>query len=452
MLWALCMANVTMAGYVLGELLGRGGMGAVYAARQPSLDRTVAVKLLHPELATVPGIVDRFRTEALAGSRLSHPNVARVLDFGVSAEGTPFLVMEHVAGERLGRILEREGPLTGRRACALVCQILRALDAAHMAGVVHADVKSDNVLVNTGRDGHDIAILIDFGIARLADRPSPDDDAAEHILSGTPEYLAPEVIAGTSPTAASDLYATGVVLYELLTGETPFHGGSAAAIFQRHLDEEAIAPSLRCPDAAISTELDRVVLRALAKDPTMRYASAAQFATALTAAMPAGDRARPLDGLRPTGFSTEAPTQDWPAAPRRRFAEGTHPQPTDRAEQLRSAIGASIVAGDINAIASSYLELARSLVAERHADIAVWELEQAVDVLTAGDGPATETPPSPLWRVLLALATIYDGIGEARRARTTARHAWRAANQAHSPTGRNRASALLQKLAQSTAS
>lgn len=446
------MVNVTMAGYVLGELLGRGGMGAVYTARQPSLDRTVAVKLLHPELATDPSIVDRFRTEALAGSRLSHPNVARVLDFGVSAEGTPFLVMEHVAGERLGRILEREGPLPSRRASALVCQLLRALDAAHMAGVVHADVKSDNVLVSTGRDGHDIAILIDFGIARLADRPSPEDAGDEPVLSGTPEYLAPEVIAGTPPTAASDLYAAGVVLYELLTGETPFHGGSAATIFQRHLDEDAIAPSSRCPDAEISPALDRVVLRALAKDPTMRYASAAQFATALTTAMPASDRTRPLDGLRPTGFSTEAPTQDWPAAPRRRFAEGTHPQPTDRAEQLRTAVGAAIVAGDTDAIASSYLELARSLVADHHADVAVWELEQAVDVLTSGDGPATDTPPAPLWRVLLALAAIYDGIGEAGRARTTARHAWRAANHTHSLTGRHRASALLQRLARSTVS
>jgi len=441
-----------MAGYVLGELLGRGGMGAVYSARQPSLDRTVAVKLLHPELATVPGIVDRFRTEALAGSRLSHPNVARVLDFGVSAEGTPFLVMEHVAGERLSRILEREGPLPARRACALVCQLLRALDAAHMAGVVHADVKSDNVLVSTGRDGHDIAILIDFGIARLADRPLPDDGGDEHILSGTPEYLAPEVIAGTPPTSASDLYGAGVVLYELLTGETPFHGGSAATIFQRHFDEDAIAPSLRCPDAEIAPALDRIVLRALAKDPSMRYASAAQFATALTAAMPASDRARPLDGLRPSGFSTEAPTQDWPAAPRRRFAEGTRPQPADRAEQLRSAIGAAIVAGDTHAIASSYLELARSLVATCHADVAVWELEQAVDVLTAGEGPATRTPPSPLWRVLLALAAIYDGIGEAGRARMAARHAWCAANHAHSPTGQHRAAVLLQRLAHSAAS
>jgi serine/threonine-protein kinase len=264
--------------------------------------------------------------------------------------------------------------------------------------------------------------------------------------------MAPEQASGGAVDGRADQFAAGVVLYELLTGETPFHGGSAATIFQRHLDEDAIAPSLRCPDAEIAPALDRIVLRALAKDPSMRYASAAQFATALTAAMPASDRARPLDGLRPTGFSTEAPTQDWPAAPRRRFAEGTHPQPIDRADQLRSAVGAAIVAGDTHAIASSYLELARSLVADRHADVAVRELEQAVDVLTAGDGPATQTPPSPLWRVLLALAAIYDGIGEAGRARMTARHAWCAASHAHSPTGQHRAAVLLQRLAHNTAS
>lgn len=327
MLRALDMPDATVGGYVLGELLGRGGMGAVYAARQPSLTRTVAVKLLHPELVTDPRIVDRFRTEALAGSRLSHPNVAGVIDFGVTADGTPFLVMEHVAGERLGCILEREGALPARRACALVCQILAALDAVHAAGVVHADVKSDNVLVEPGRDG-DVATLIDFGIARLADRPALDDDAAERILSGTPEYLAPEVIAGAPTTAASDLYAAGIVLYELLTGSTPFRGDSTAVIFQSHLDEDAIAPSLRRPDAEISPALDRVVLRALAKTPAMRFASAEKFAIALAAAMPSNERARPFANRpRPTGASTEAPTQNWPIAPRCRFAAGTHLPP-----------------------------------------------------------------------------------------------------------------------------
>ena len=441
-----------MAGYLVGELLGRGGMGAVYAAEQPSLGRKVAVKVLHPELAADPAMVDRFRTEALAGSRVSHPNVAGVIDFGTTAEGTPFLVMEHVAGERLGCIVEREGAVPPRRAGALVCQILAALDAAHLAGVVHADVKSDNVLVARARDGREVATLIDFGIARLADRPAPEDDAAERVLSGTPEYLAPELIAGAPPSAASDLYAVGIVLYELLTGSTPFCGGTPPEVFQRHVDEAVIAPSLRLPDAEISAALDRVVLRAVAKDPAMRFASAAKFMAALIAATPAIELARPgLARGESASSSTEEPTQDWPLARRRRLAKGTRPRPGMQADQLRSTVGAAIVAGDPEAIASSYLELARSLVTARRADLAAWELEQAVDVLTAGEGPTTGAPPAPLWRLLLSLAAIYDGVGDPARARTTARRARTAAIHVDSSSGRFRARALLQRLARSEA-
>jgi serine/threonine protein kinase len=301
----------TFAGYELGKLLGRGGMGTVYAARQPLLDVSVAVKLLHPELAAEPTHVERFRTEALAGSRLSHPNVTGVVAFGVTPEGTPFLVMEHVAGERLRCMVQRQGALPPRRACEVVIQILAALDAAHAAGVIHADVKSDNVLVDTADDGHDIAKLIDFGIARLVDRPAGQDSLADRVLSGTPEYLAPEIIVGVSPTVASDLYAAGIVLYELLTGSTPFHGGSIEAIFWSHLHEEVVAPSLRRPGAGISPMLDRVVLRALAKDPAMRHASAAQFVLDLCAAMPATEQAHPdIATPGPIACSTEALTQE----------------------------------------------------------------------------------------------------------------------------------------------
>jgi hypothetical protein len=402
--------------------------------------------MLHPELAADPNIVDRFRTEALAGSRLSHPNVASVIDFGVTAEGTPFLVMEHVAGERLGRIIERDGVLSPRRACELVAQILSALEAAHAAGIIHADVKGDNVLVEVRRDGHEVVTLIDFGIARLTDRRTHADEETGRLLSGTPEYLAPEVIEGGAPTAASDLYSAGIVLYEMLVGETPFHGGSAPEIFRRHLVENPIEPSLRCPDADISPALDRVVMRAIAKDPAKRFAGAGDFAAALIAAMPAIDHR--VDAPRMSGFSTEAPTQTWQVGTtRRRLAQGTRPRHMDRAERLRAAIGAAIVAGDAEAIASSYLDLARSLVAARRSDLATWELEQAIDVLTAGDGPETEAPPAPLWRVLLALASIYDGIGDTERALLIAQEARTAAIHVQSSTGRDRARVLLQRLA-----
>ena len=469
---------VTAGSYVLGELLGRGGMGEVYAALQPSLGRAVAVKLLHPQLATDPSFVDRFRTEALAGSRLSHPNAAGVIDFGAADDGTPFLVMEHVPGERLACILEREGALPAERACVLVGQILAALDAAHAVGVVHADVKCDNVLVDAARDGSELATLIDFGIARLADREATTD-AQVGIVAGTPEYLAPEVIHGEPPTPASDLYAAGVVLYELLTGATPFRGGAPEAILHRHLEDEVVAPSLRCPDAEISPALERVVLRALAKDPAMRYASAVEFAAALAAVTPTATRVRARACGR-VGFSTEAPTRDWPVAPRRqserRMACGTRPQPLERTAQFRSAIdptglrpappgkpsgsptprfasliGSAIAVGDTDEIANSYLALARSLVGEWNLSLAARELEQAVDVLTAGAGAETAAPPPSLWRVLLALAAVYDGLGDPVRSRATTRRAQSAAIYVHCATGRDRARALLQRLVRGVA-
>jgi eukaryotic-like serine/threonine-protein kinase len=301
------MMDGTMHGYVLGEMLGRGGMGAVYAAWQPSLGRAVAVKLLHPELAEDPRIVDQFFLEATAGSRLSHPNLAGAIDVGVTDDGQPFLVMERVRGERLGAIVAREGALPVRTAGAVLGQVLSALDAAHRAGVVHADVKSDNVLIDVGPDGREVAVLIDFGIARLTDRPPPPDDPTGQTLSGTPAYLAPELIAGAPPTVASDIYAAGIVLYELLCGSTPFRTHSTIATLARHLEEDAVPPSLRSPDAGISAALDRVVLRAVAKDPALRFATAAQFAAALLEAMPGATRARPPrrlgEGTRPYAVS-----------------------------------------------------------------------------------------------------------------------------------------------------
>ena len=179
-------------------------------------------------------------------------------------------------------------------------------------------------------DGREVAILIDFGIARLADRAPPADDTAARVLSGTPEYLAPEVIAGAAPTAASDIYAAGIVLYELLTGATPFCDASVSEMFRRHLEEDVVAPSQRCPHAGISAELDHVVLCALAKDPTARFASAGQFAAALAAALAAVDTDLPARVASVPPFSNEAPTLDWPAARPRRVAEGTQPPPWSR--------------------------------------------------------------------------------------------------------------------------
>ena len=291
---------------VLGDLIGVGGMGRVYAVHHPTRPRVV-VKLLHEALATVPAMVERFADEALAACRVSHPNVVRILDCGETADGEPFVAMEHVRGIPLGVHVHQEGPLPLDRVRAITLQILGGLAAIHRAGLVHADMKSDNVLVDASPAG-DRVTIIDFGLAR------PSGTNAWHggpsIVSGTPEYMSPEQIRGEPITAAADLYAVGVILYEMLTGAPPFGGGPTAEIFKCHLSDEVVPPSLRCPDRTIPAALERVIQRALHKDPTARYPDAHRFALAVNRAVPHGCVDR-TPAHAEIAFSTTAPTRDW---------------------------------------------------------------------------------------------------------------------------------------------
>lgn len=270
--------------YVICDIVGEGGMGRVFRARHAVLARSVAVKLLRPALAKDPTFLRRFAAEARAASLVRHPGSVAIIDHGVCETSGPFLVMEYVGGSTLRSIVEAEGPLALRRVVGIVDQILAVLEDAHAAGIVHADMKSDNILVAATGAGADRVKVIDFGLARQR-----DDDAAlagsGDTISGTPEYLAPEVIRGRPPTAAADLYAVGIMLYELLTGGTPFAGGPAVRVLERHLRDSVVPPSLRRPDRLIPSALDRVVARALAKDPALRFPDAAAFRAALTDAL-----------------------------------------------------------------------------------------------------------------------------------------------------------------------
>jgi serine/threonine protein kinase len=180
--------------YVLGDVLGRGGMGIVYSATQRSLERRVAVKIPHPELAADPVVHQRFRTEALAGAKLTHRNIARVIDFG--AGEPPYIVMEHVAGIPLDKLVSDAGAMETRIASDVSRQILAALHEAHCAGIIHADIKTGNVLVETLPDGELHARVIDFGLAHFTNQESSFDG---RVLSGTPDYLAPELVQGEAP-------------------------------------------------------------------------------------------------------------------------------------------------------------------------------------------------------------------------------------------------------------
>lgn len=422
--------------YLLGSAVGCGGMGIVYSAIQVALGRRVAIKLPRAELAANPFVIRRFKTEARAGGRLAHRNIARVIDFG-GRDGGLFLVMEYVAGIPLETIVAEQGPMTTSVATMVATQILDALQEAHTAGVIHADIKSGNVLVETLPDGSLLARVIDFGLAQFTDE---DDD--RQIVSGTPEYLAPEVIRGERPTVQSDLYAAGIVLYELLTGATPFGGGSSDQILTRQLEDVVVHPSLRAPDQAIPTAIEDAIMRALSKNPAARFASAAEFAAALRMAVPAvqGTRSRLARGTLERGRST-AQTLDGHRHP----VMSPRPAIGNKLEiaRIRLALADAVTTNDGDSIVTSYLELVHLLVDSHQLKDAAEELEHGVELLTRR--PSATLPAT--WRLQLCLAGVYSGLGDPMRARAAARLGRELAVRASSEVGQQRAKELLVRLA-----
>ncbi|HET8528802.1 MAG TPA: protein kinase [Gaiellaceae bacterium] len=262
--------------YELEELVGTGGMSSVYRALDTLLERNVALKILHPHYGDDDEYVERFRREARAVAQLSHPNIVTVIDRG-DDDGQQYIVFEYVDGDSLKQLVDRDGPLPARRAVELGLQVADALAFAHHNGLVHRDVKPQNVLV-TG-DGE--AKVTDFGIARSLD--------VEHGVTqtgtvlGTSNYLSPEQARGQTVTPATDVYSLGVVLYELLTGEVPFPGENFVAVAMKHINEPPPSLLQRRPD--LPMRLVAAVERALAKDPANRFPSMDAFAAELRACL-----------------------------------------------------------------------------------------------------------------------------------------------------------------------
>lgn len=263
--------------YQIGDLLGRGGMADVHVGLDARLNRKVAVKLLKPSLANDPAFRTRFRQEAQAAARMAHPTIVRVFDAGEETvrepsgveTQVPFIVMEHVDGELLKELVAR-GPLDPAEAVRIVDGILTALEYSHRAGVVHRDIKPGNVMItSTGQ-----VKVMDFGIARAISDSSATIAQTSAIL-GTAQYFSPEQARGEGVDARTDLYSTGVVLYELLTGKAPFRGDTAVAVAYQHISEMPVPPSAINP--AVSPALNAVVMHALAKDRGDRFQTAAEF-------------------------------------------------------------------------------------------------------------------------------------------------------------------------------
>jgi serine/threonine protein kinase len=262
--------------YLVGDLIGRGGMANVFRGTDTKLGRTVAIKILKPDLANDPAFRTRFRQEAQAASRMAHPTIVRVFDAGeetvkhddrVSRE--PFIVMEYVHGRTLKAVIA-EGPMESARAVAIAEGILTALEYSHRAGVVHRDIKPGNVMITP--DEH--VKVMDFGIARAVSDSSATVAQTTAIL-GTASYFSPEQAKGEVVDARTDLYSTAVVLFEMLTGRAPFRGDTAVAVAYQHVSETAVRAST--VNRKVSPALDHVVMRGLAKDRFERYQSASDF-------------------------------------------------------------------------------------------------------------------------------------------------------------------------------
>ena len=278
--------SLKLVGRVLGDkfkltaCIGIGGSGAVYKADQIALGRTVAVKILNEELSADARMISRFRGEAMSASRLNHVNCVSIIDYGQAPDGLLYLAMEYVKGPTLTQLLVNENPLDVDRVLDIIAQTLAGIDEAHLAGVVHADLKADNIILDQRRAGVDTVKIVDFGIARLV-TGVVRDVAEDRSISGTPEYMAPEVISGAPPSFASDIYAVGIILYELLAERTPFFAGSTTEILTNHLKAQPTLLTVRRNN--VPREVDGVMTKALAKHPTDRYTTAAEMREAITA-------------------------------------------------------------------------------------------------------------------------------------------------------------------------
>ncbi|MEX1178836.1 MAG: Stk1 family PASTA domain-containing Ser/Thr kinase [Nitriliruptor sp.] len=285
--------------YVLRGVLGRGGMATVHRARDEVLDRDVAVKLLHAHLATDPAFLDRFRREARAAAALSHPNVVAVHDWGETEDG-PFLVLQLIEGPSLRAVLRHRRRLHPEEVVTVLGPAAAGLAAAHAAGLVHRDVKPENLLL--GLDG--TVRVTDFGLARAA--ASATSTFGTDVLVGSPHYLSPEAVRGEPLDPRADVYALGVVLYESLTGRPPFEADTPFATAVQHTSQRVPAPSALAPE--VPTALDEVVRRATDPDRDRRYPDAAAFAAALTAAAPASSAPLPALFADDTGIDLDGRT------------------------------------------------------------------------------------------------------------------------------------------------
>ncbi len=414
--------------YRVIKQLGEGGMGQVYLAEHVAIEKRVALKVLRAEYASKGEIVTRFQQEAISASRIKHPNVLDVFDFGQLDNGCFFLAMEFLEGNDLADEIQRRRVLDAATGIRVSMQICRALAAAHANGVVHRDMKPENVFLQRTADGEEIVKIVDFGIAQLRAK----DDAVKEtkrrltrtgMIFGTPEYMSPEQAGGKHADLRADIYAVGIIMYEMFTGAVPFTGETFLGVLTKHLNEPAPQMSTVFPELAISAQLQAVIMRALVKDPNVRYQTMLEFAQAITATpdaaalgyrpvlasvaehsmsllphspgTPTAQQFTPPSSIPPPGGSTPAPAHPGPALT-------GHDTAAARAETL---VGAEAntrppvkqgYGGAIAAVAAALVALGGGgawFMAKRNATSSPAP-ETSVAVATKPPGPAPSAAPS----------------------------------------------------------
>ena len=340
--------------YQLDEFLASGGMGDIYRARRLHIGDTVAVKVLRPEVIENAQSRQRFYREARAAAMLHHPNAVVIHDFGEDDDGTVYIVMELLAGHSLRQVLVDSGRLTAERANNIIRQACAALEEAHRNGIVHRDIKPDNIMLMDAHSDSDYVKLLDFGIAKLRDVMLDTLSLEKNLTNvgtviGTPHYMSPEQCQGETADARSDIYSLGVVTYEMLTGVTPFIAKTPTGVAIKHVTEKPKAPSELRPE--IGPSLEGVILKALEKEPTQRQQSAIEFANDFTAALVPDRATSELSSALQGAISVDSTTAGKPAeqgGPRTAVigSKGYETQfaPSEGTEVLRGGVTAPVSA------------------------------------------------------------------------------------------------------------
>ncbi len=292
--------GTSIGNYRLDKILGRGGMGTVYSGEHVYIKKAVAVKVLHPQFARYQEAIHRFLREARAATSINHANIVDVTDFGILADGPVYFVMEYLEGKSLEDLIEKEGAVELHRALNVANQIALALEAAHAVGVIHRDLKPDNIMLlkKPGRrdlvrmapdqswitereESYDFVKVLDFGIAKVLIQDELMAETVQGAVFGTPEYMSPEAARGEDVDHRADVYSLGVILFDMLCGRPPFEAPQSSEVLSMHIHTPPPSPREFAPHREITEMAEAVILKAMQKDPNRRYQNMSQFRTDL---------------------------------------------------------------------------------------------------------------------------------------------------------------------------